>query len=47
MNKKDWMVQGEVKAKERPINSLLQHDLQFNSGLKYQQQVNEEHNTEL
>lgn len=35
MSKKDWALIGEVKARERPVNSLLDTDLNFKSGLKF------------
>lgn len=35
MSKRDWALSGEVKSRERPLNSLLETDLNFKSGLKY------------
>lgn len=45
--KKDWVMKGEVKARERPANSLLEYDLQFNSGVKFSHEITEERNSEL
>lgn len=41
------MLQGEVKATQRPVNSLLEHDLQFNTGIKLGQEVTPEQNEEM
>lgn len=34
MRAKDWQMTGEVKAKERPVNSLLEVHLDFNTATK-------------
>lgn len=47
MSKKDWALIGEVKAKERPVNSLLDTDLNFKSGLKFSHEINEQYNQNL
>lgn len=38
------MLQGEVKATQRPVNSLLEHDLQFKTGIKLGQEITPEQN---
>jgi U3 small nucleolar RNA-associated protein MPP10 len=44
ISKKDWMLQGEVKATQRPVNSLLEQDLQFKTGLRLGQEITPEYN---
>ena len=44
MNKKDWVLHGEVKGTQRPVNSLMEFDLQFKTGLKINQEVTKEIN---
>ena len=29
IKKKDWQLMGEVSSKNRPVNSLLEHNLEF------------------
>lgn len=38
---------GEVKAKDRPVNSLLEQDLQFRTGVKFTHQIDEKYNQDL
>ncbi len=35
LEKKTWQMQGEVKANQRPVNSLLEEHLDFKSGVKF------------
>ena len=44
MSKKDWALTGEVKARERPVNSLLETNLNFKSGLKFSHEINQQYN---
>ena len=47
MNKKDWVLQGQVKGAQRPVNSLLEYDLTFKTGLKINQEVTQEYNEQI
>lgn len=47
MGNKNWVLGGEIKAKERPVNSLLDTELDFKSGIKYSHEINEAYNTNL
>lgn len=41
------MLRGEVKATQRPVNSLLEYDLQFKTGIRLDQEITPEVNTEI
>lgn len=42
VDKKDWQMMGEVKGKNRPVNSLLTEHLEFNQTQKIQDKEEEE-----
>jgi U3 small nucleolar ribonucleoprotein component len=47
MGKKNWVLNGEIKSTERPVNSLLEYDLQFKSGIKYTHEITPQYNEDL
>jgi U3 small nucleolar RNA-associated protein MPP10 len=47
MGEKEWVLKGEVKASQRPSNSLLEQNLQFNTGIRLSQEVTPEYNSSL
>ena len=47
MGRKEWVMQGEVRATQRPVNSLLEQDLQFSTGIRLSQEITPQYNQEL
>lgn len=47
VSRKEWMLQGEVRGSQRPVNSLLEQDLQFKTGIRLGQEVTAEQNEEM
>lgn len=43
VNEKDWQLKGEVKAGDRPVNSLIDEILDFKKNIKNTQSYNREY----
>lgn len=39
ISKKEWQLQGEVRASDRPVNALIEEDLEFDRGLEPKQKL--------
>lgn len=37
LDRSDWRLKGEVQSKDRPLNSLIDNELQFKRAIKPQQ----------
>jgi len=42
IGKKDWQLQGEIQANQRPINSLLEEHLEFQRATKAAPEITQE-----